>query len=205
MENEMQEYIELLLESFNINDPQRCKKLCQRFLKKCPTPLAIKRLSKAERQEMLQWDSRMKPFFAALELGQQVAKSHAKIIGHAYSSIELGRSLVERFQGAEQESVCVACTDVHNEIVAFEPLFIGGQSECVLYPDRIFSYALRQSAHGIIMIHNHPSGDVKPSEQDLMFTDRLQRGCSLLGLHLLDCMIVGRDSYYSWREEDELV
>lgn len=175
--------------------------VAQRFLRKCPTPIAVKRLSRLEREEILDWTPQMQPFFAALDLGQLVGKSHEEIIGHAYSSMELGREMVERFSGEDQESLCVACTDVHNEIIAWKTLFIGGNSECMAYPDKIFQYALQCSAHGIVLIHNHPTGDVQPSDQDSTFTWRLDRGCALIGLHLLDFLIVGRDEYYSWREE----
>lgn len=205
MENEMiNHYVKLVFDAFSESAGTKKQELCQRFLRKCPTPLAIKRLSRTEKEELLDWAPEMVNFFAALELGQLVAKSHEKIVGHAYSSVELGRSMVARFQGEEQENICIACTDIHNEIIDWKVLFIGGGCECVTYPDKIFQYALQCSAHGIVMIHNHPTGDIRPSNQDDSFTRRLERGCEIIGIHLLDFMIVGRDSYYSWREDKSL-
>lgn len=145
----------------------------------------------------------MPPFLAALDLGQLVLKGHREILGHAYSSMTLGREMIDYFLGEDQEGVAIACTDVHNEIIDFKTLFVGGQSECVLYPDRIFSYALRRSASGIVMVHNHPTGEIQPSDQDLAFAKRLDRGSKLLGLSLLDFLIVGQDKYYSWREDQQ--
>ncbi len=195
------DYAALVLASLPASLGDQRQQLCQQFIRKCPTPFALKKASRVEREQMLSWAPEMATVFAAIELGQQVAKSHQEIIGHAYSSVELGREMVAHFQGEEQERICVACTDVHNDIIAWKTLFVGGRSECVLYPDRIFNYALRNSARGIIMIHNHPSGDIEPSDQDYSFTQRLDHGCDIIGLQLVDFMIVGRDKYYSWREE----
>ena len=151
MENEViNEYTKLVWTAIPDKLGTKKQELCQRFLRKCPTPLAIKRLSRVESEE--------------------------------------------------QESVCIACTDIHNEIIDWKILFVGGGCECILYPDKIFQYALRCSAQGIIMIHNHPTGAIHPSKQDESFTRRLERGCEIIGLHLVDFMIVGRDTYHSWRE-----
>lgn len=200
MENE--NYVKLVIDSLPANLGKQKQEICQQFLRTCPNPFAIKKLSRTEKAQILSWAPEMATFFAAIELGQLVTKSHEQIVGHAYSSVELGREMVEHFQGEEQESICVACTDVHNNIIAWKTLFVGGRSECVLYPDRIYNYALRNSARGIIMIHNHPSGDVEPSDQDYLFNRRLDHGCEIIGLRLIDFMIVGRDKYYSWREEE---
>lgn len=197
-------YVNLVLAALPDSLGAEKTKLSQRFLRQCPTPLAIKRLSRTEKAQMMEWSPAMASFFAAIELGQQVIKSHEEIIGHAYSSVELGREMVARFQGEEQESICIACTDVHNDIIAWKTLFVGGGCECVTYPDKIFQYALRCSAHGIVMIHNHPTGDVRPSNQDDSFARRLERGCEIIGIHMLDFMIVGRSSYFSWREDQAI-
>ena len=100
--------------------------------------------------------------------------------------------------------MAIAFTDVHNDIIDITTLFRGGRSECMLYPDRIFAAALRRSATGIVMVHNHPSGDVQPSPQDNSFAKRLEHGCQVLGLQMLDFLIVGQDRYYSWREEQQV-
>lgn len=205
MENEFaSNYVKMVFDCFADDLGHQKQELCQRLLRKCPTPLAIKRLTRVEKREICEWAPEMKRLFAAIDLGQAVTKSHEDIIGHAYSSVEVGQEMVARFQDEEQENICIACTDVHNDIIAWKVLFIGGGSECVLYPDKIFQYALQCSAHGIIMIHNHPTGDIRPSSQDDSFVRRLERGCDFVGINLIDFMIVGRDSYYSWQEDTAL-
>lgn len=166
-----------------------------------PTPESLKQMTRVEKKKLAFSSMRLARFLAAVELGQLVARSYPEVLGHAYSSIELGAAMIEHFNGIENEQVAVAYTNVHNEIVALKTLFSGGRSECVLYPDQIFKQALLNSASGLVLIHNHPTGDVQPSQQDLAFSRRLERGGRILGITVLDFLIVGRQRYYSWREQ----
>ncbi|MDD6431941.1 MAG: JAB domain-containing protein [Lactobacillaceae bacterium] len=170
-----------------------------------PDLIDLKQISQNERRKLCECDQQMSRFFAALDLGKAMVRVYPVIEGVAYSSVELGQAMIAHFAGDEQESVCVAFTDSQNNIIKLKTIFVGGRSECVLYPDQIFKYALRYSASGLVMIHNHPSGNVKPSQQDLAFAKRLERGGKLLGIQILDFMIVGNDQYYSWREQEQQV
>lgn len=170
-----------------------------------PDPIDLKRISREAKSDLCRCDQQIDKFFSAIALGQMLTKVYPVIEGFAYSSVELGQAMIAHFAGDEQESVCVAFTDSQNNIIKLKTMFVGGRSECVLYPDQIFKYALRYSASGLVMIHNHPSGNVKPSHQDLAFARRLERGGKLLGIQILDFMIVGNDQYYSWREQEQQV
>jgi DNA repair protein RadC len=171
------------------------------YILRCyPTPVHFKQMTRNEECQLTLNNLKMDQFLAAVKLGQLIARSHPAIVGHAYSSIELGAAMISHFTGVDNEQVCLACTDVHNDIIDLQTLFTGGRSECALYPDQIFKLALRDSASGVVMIHNHPSGDVHPSHQDLSFAKRLERGGKILGIQVLDFLIIGRDQYYSWRE-----
>lgn len=174
------------------------------FLNHYPSPIELKQITRGGRQKLVnEWGPAMACFLSALDLGALITRATPTVIGTAYSSMALGQMMVNHFAGVEYEEVCVAYTDVHNQIIALETLFKGGRSECVLYPDRIFKGALQNSASGLVLIHNHPSGAIEPSAQDLAFARRLERGSRILGLSLLDFMVVGRTNYYSWREEKE--
>lgn len=197
------QYLDALVRCIPAQTVERNQELFVKFIEHFPTPLKAKQMTRKEREAVLSWGPEMRSVIAGIELGRLVADSHNEICGHAYSSTSLGRDMIDYFKEAEQESVAIGLTDVHNEIIDFTTLFRGGQSECLLYPDRIFSRALRQSASGLVMVHNHPSGDVQPSAQDLSFAQRLERGSNLLGLQMLDFLIVGKDRYYSWREEQQ--
>lgn len=180
------------------------QKLAEKVLASFPRPIDFKHMTRTERECLEEaGGDEVRRFFTAADLGRLVAKSHPEIKWQAYSSRELGRLMIDHFTGAECESVCVACTDVHNDIIELATLFKGGRSECMLYPDQIYKLALKCSASGIVLIHNHPSGQAAPSHQDLAFAQRLERGSALLGLQLLDFMVIGRKNYYSWREQQK--
>ena len=61
--------------------------------------------------------------------------------------------------------------------------------------------ALLVNAASIILLHNHPSGDPRPSVQDIHFTERLKKACSLMDISLIDHIVIGRDGYFSFAEE----
>ncbi|WP_295729851.1 JAB domain-containing protein [uncultured Limosilactobacillus sp.] len=178
-------------------------KLAAEILEKIPTPTDFRQLGKNELQYFKSNYPEMIKFLFAIQLGEVIVKSPRNIYGHAYSSTLVGRNFVEECAGDSQESVTVLCTDVHNEIIARRQLFIGGRSQCSLYPDQIYRYALKNCASGVIIVHNHPSGGTEPSDNDLMMCQRLERAGNLIGIQLIDFLVIGHGNYYSWRENIE--
>ncbi len=65
----------------------------------------------------------------------------------------------------------------------------------------ILAVALKCNATGIVIVHNHPSGNLKPSEQDKNITDKLRKACEILDIVLLDHLIISKNSYYSFSDE----
>lgn len=169
----------------------------------CPTAASLGQLSLEEENELvMETKGQLGSLFAAMRLGQLVLTAQPVNYGTAYSSKELGQTMMKRLAKASCEEVVIACTNIHNEIIALKTMFRGGQAECHVYPEEILRYALKSGAHGVIMVHNHPSGSPQPSECDLKLMKRLASACSIVGLHLLDCLITGRTDYYSMREEE---
>ncbi|WP_251547228.1 JAB domain-containing protein [Limosilactobacillus caecicola] len=186
-----------LVQEYFIDQPE----LAVWFLKHVPTAHDFRQLTVNERRLIKgRAKKELGQFFAAVQLGELIVKSPHELYGHAYSSSLVGNSFVDEYAGEEQESVTVLCTDVHNEIVARHQLFVGGRSQCSLYPDQIFRYALKNCAAGVIIVHNHPSGSIEPSDNDLLMCQRLERAGNTIGICLLDFIIIGQAHYYSWRE-----
>ena len=80
-----------------------------------------------------------------------------------------------------------------------------GSKNCsVVSPDEILRKAILYKAAAIVVCHNHPSDRVEPSQADLQLTSNLKRACSVMSIPLLDHIIVGKDSYYSFRENGVL-
>ena len=76
--------------------------------------------------------------------------------------------------------------------------------EAVISPREIFIEAVRCRAAGVILVHNHPSGDPTPSRQDCLMTERVREAGNLLGIHLLDHVVIGDRSYCSFKREGKL-
>ena len=93
--------------------------LANHFLELFPTPAVFRNMTMEEQDAFLGYDrKRLKPVLAAIELGNLILTCPHDILGHAYSSNEVGQFLMDEMAGQTQESVEVLCTDVHNEIIA---------------------------------------------------------------------------------------
>lgn len=177
--------------------------LLQSFLSYCPRPQHLRNLCAEQEAALLEEDEDViGPLLAAIRIGEVALTCPHPMIGHAYSSNQLGNDLIDEMAGCQYEEVIIGLTDVHNEFIDKKVLFRGGIADCNLYPDRIYHYALQHGAKGLVMIHNHPTGAVSPSNEDLAMMRRLEKGCRLLGLCLMDCLIIGKGEYYSWRESN---
>lgn len=105
----------------------------------------------------------------------------------------------------EKEHLVAINVNTRHVIKAWNYVSIGSCNESIAHPREIFRGALACAAYGIILMHNHPSGDPSPSEADLRLTRRLKEGSELLQIPLLDHVIVGapapgHPSHYSFRE-----
>ena len=85
-------------------------------------------------------------------------------------------------------------------------LYIGTINSTVVHPREIFKEAYMRSASSIVVLHNHPSGNVEPSRNDINITTKLKRSCEMLDIPLLDHIIVSSsEKYYSFKEHDNLL
>jgi len=98
----------------------------------------------------------------------------------------------------------VVCLDSKNVITNHRPIFVGTLNASLIHPREVFRFAIDNSAASIILVHNHPSGDPKPSREDIDITKRLIEAGSLLDILVLDHVIIGNDSYRSLKDMDVL-
>ncbi|MDQ3111769.1 MAG: JAB domain-containing protein [Bacteroidota bacterium] len=88
-----------------------------------------------------------------------------------------------------------------NKVLGFTKVSMGGVNATIVDPKIIFQVALKSHASGIILAHNHPSGGLKPSEQDIRLTKKIKEGAVILDISLLDHLILSKESYYSFADE----
>jgi DNA repair protein RadC len=103
-------------------------------------------------------------------------------------------------RGALQERVVAIYLDSRNRPIHRETVAIGGLRASVIQPRDILAPALQLPAAGVILAHNHPSGDTRPSTDDLEVTRRLAAAGEVLGIELVDHLVVSRSGYTSIKE-----
>jgi len=96
-----------------------------------------------------------------------------------------------------QENFIVFFLDSKNKIINAEVLFKGGLNSCLIDPKTIFRIALLHNSNGIIVAHNHPSGDLTPSDEDKNIYESLQMSGEFLDLRCMDSIIFNEKEYYS--------
>lgn len=99
-----------------------------------------------------------------------------------------------------QERFAVLLLDVKNRLLGTQVITIGTATETLASPREIFREIIRQGATRTIVAHNHPSGNVEPSPEDIELTRQLLAGAQLLGIPLLDHLILGNGNHQSLRE-----
>lgn len=90
------------------------------------------------------------------------------------------------------------------ELISKKLLFVGTINQSITHPREVFKEAYKVSAYSIVCMHNHPSNNVSPSKEDIRFTNSLLKISKLQGIPLLDHIIVGENTYYSFYENNML-
>ncbi|MBT5215102.1 DNA repair protein RadC, partial [Candidatus Woesearchaeota archaeon] len=135
----------------------------------------------------------------------ELSKRYGKCVNKGFKkSIGCSKDVYDMFKdelvGLKKEHFFVLLLDTKNRIIKKELVSVGTLNASLVHPREVFRSAIRESANSIILIHNHPSGDCSPSDEDVSITERLvEIGC-LLDVNVLDHVVVGTDDYWSWKE-----
>lgn len=117
------------------------------------------------------------------------------------SAKEVYEYLIHSMMDLKKEVFKVLYLDARNCILAAEDLFQGTVNESVVYPREVFERAFKHHASALVLVHNHPSGNLSPSAADISLTRRLLLAARLLQVKLLDHLIIARGGYFSFAEE----
>lgn len=109
---------------------------------------------------------------------------------------------LEELRHADRERCYSLHMDVRHRIIACEEVSVGSVSQAVVHPREVYKSALLTSAADIILAHNHPSGDPAPSTEDVLFTRKLRQAGDMLGIPLVDSIIIGGSSYFSFAQSE---
>ena len=101
-------------------------------------------------------------------------------------------------QDATKEKLFSVCLTQQSEIVCVDLVSVGSNDHSVADPKEIIKAAILSNASSLIMVHNHPSGSIKPSDADTVTTNTMKEACKMFGITLLDHIIIGNDKYFSY-------
>jgi DNA repair protein RadC len=117
------------------------------------------------------------------------------------NSKELFEYLYHSIRDKTRECFNVVFLDAKNRVVATETLFEGTLTASSVYPREVVLAALNQHAAALIFAHNHPSGDPKPSQEDIAITRQLVFACRVVGITVHEHLIIGNNRYFSFADE----
>ena len=137
---------------------------------------------------------------SALELGKRVYYDKKMDKIKINSSYKVFEYMKDKFKDNSQEYFYALYLDSKKNLIDKKLLFIGTLNKSIAHPREIFKYAYLLSASCIICVHNHPSGDCSPSNDDIILTKSLVEIGNLQGIKVIDHIIIGKD-YFSFLEE----
>ncbi|SKB29022.1 RadC family protein [Malaciobacter marinus] len=108
------------------------------------------------------------------------------------------------YKNKQQEHFFTLYLDGANHLIETKVITIGTLNQSLVHPREVFSYAIEKRCASIIVAHNHPSGILKQSSEDINVTKRLKESGKILGIELLDHVIFTKDGFYSFQEEGVL-
>lgn len=136
----------------------------------------------------------------AVELGKRISAMSARERMSISSSDDVAKLFMEELRYVKKEHFKSLLLNAKGDIISIESISVGELSSTVVHPREVFSMAVRKSASAVIFVHNHPSGDATPSEEDIETTRRLMECGVLLGIKVLDHIIIGDGLFCSMRE-----
>ena len=166
---------------------------------------SLKELGGASYQELVKQkgigSSKACSLLAAVELGKRMSYQLESILEEKIKNAEIVfRYYQDRFQAEYQEKFYTLYLDHQKKVISEKLLFVGTINQSVVHPREIFKEAYCNNASSIICIHNHPSGSLLPSKEDIQTTNQLKEIGALFGIPLVDHIIIGRGQYYSFFE-----
>ena len=142
---------------------------------------------------------------ATIELGKRIFLNVNKDIIKMQDPKSIWKYSRYLFYGKKQKLFYCYYFDNKQQLIERKLLFMGTINQATTHTREIFKEAYLVSASSIVCLHNHPSNDVTPSKEDILFTDRLMRIGNIHGIKLVDHIIVGDTSFYSFYEHSNVL
>lgn len=177
--------------------------LSKRILHTCENDLnQLGRLSIAELSKFKGiGEAKAITIIAALEIGRRRKETLIREKVQVSNSIDVYESIVSRFRDLNHEEFWIIVLNRANKIISSHLISKGGQAGTIADPKIIFNIALENHAASLILAHNHPSGNLKPSQADLDLTRKLRSAGRFLDIPILDHLIITDQGFLSFADE----
>jgi len=197
------EIVELIL---TLATPRRdCKQAAKEAIKKFDNLRGVMKASGKELQKIKGIGE--KNIFGikfVKEVGEEYLKQKLEEKKYCKNSKEVYEYLVFSMRDNEKEVFKIIFLDTQNAVIDIETLFKGTVDSSVIYPREIVKKALDNNATSIILVHNHPSGNLKPNTADEKTTQKIMKSCKVIGVRVLDHIIIGDNNYYSYADAGKI-
>jgi DNA repair protein RadC len=135
---------------------------------------------------------------AAFEIARRFAGGEAVKIGQSQDILSL--DVVQQIAGRQQEHfICISLNGA-NEVIEKRIVTVGLLDRSQVHPREVFADVISDRAAAVVFVHNHPSGDLRPSDNDLRMQTQLSEAAAILGIRIYDHVIVAKKGYYSFLE-----
>lgn len=138
---------------------------------------------------------------AAVELGKRLAAQTYKNEVFVRCSKDAANLVMEDMRYLKKEYMKAILLNIKCGLISIEEISVGSINSSIVHPREVFAPAIKRSCASLILVHNHPSGDPSPSQEDLNITRRLVEGGSLLGIEVVDHLIIGDGKYVSLKDK----
>lgn len=152
--------------------------------------MEIKGIKKAKALELI----------AILELAKRASDEKKVQTTYIKNALDIYNLYKIPLENCSQENFVVIFLNIKLKIIKKETLFVGGEVSSIVDVNLIFKKALTCGARKIICLHNHPSGDIYPSREDIELTNTIKKVGEIVKIELLDHIIIGKDNFFSFKQ-----
>jgi DNA repair protein RadC len=139
---------------------------------------------------------------AVMELSKRVSASFINNNRVTIKSpVEVSSLVMEEMRHLKKEIFKIILLNTKNHIIKHLNVSIGSLNSSIVHPREVFSEAVKVGCSGMLLVHNHPSGDPEPSREDIETTQRLVNAGNILGIKVLDHVVIGDGKYISFKEQ----
>jgi DNA repair protein RadC len=141
---------------------------------------------------------------ACLEIGKRIGSQKWETGEPLHSAEDVYRHFRENLGREKREFFYVVLLNNKNRKIREVKVSEGSLTASLVHPREVYNPVIRESAAGVIFVHNHPSGDPAPSPEDIDITKRLKEVGDVMGVRVLDHVVIGHDRYFSFNERGML-